>query len=157
MSSCSFRALVTHHKFSVIIFFHNHIWCTLPSGMFVLIISKMKVGLVDTKAVNFIRYSERSSMEKNSRPGGYFRHFQYMSTLEFNLITFEFKRRKKEPISDCNRTRTYNHFVRKWTLNYLDKWLLVWVFVNELSGCGFESCCSHINFRYGTCFKQWIP
>ena len=43
----------------------------------------------------------------------------------------------------CSWTRTYNHLVRKRTLSYLDGWL----FVYELSGCGFESSCSHSNFR----------
>ena len=32
-----------------------------------------------------------------------------------------------------------------------------WVFVYELSGCGFESRCSHLIFRYGTCFEQGVP
>ena len=31
-----------------------------------------------------------------------------------------------------------------------------WVFVYELSGSGFESCCSHLNFRFRNCFEQWI-
>ena len=53
----------------------------------------------------------------------------------------------------CNWTRTHNHWVRKRTLNHL-VWLNGWVFVYELSGCGFESCCSHLNFRYRTCFEQ---
>ena len=26
----------------------------------------------------------------------------------------------------------------------------------KLSGCGFESCCNHLNFRYGACFEQWV-
>ena len=33
-------------------------------------------------------------------------------------------------------------------------WLNGWVFVYELSACGFESHCSHLNFRYLACFKQ---
>ena len=32
-----------------------------------------------------------------------------------------------------------------------------WVFVYELSGCGLESRCCHLNFRYGTCFEQGVP
>ena len=32
-----------------------------------------------------------------------------------------------------------------------------WVFVYELNGCWFVSCCSHLNFRYGTCFEQEVP
>ena len=28
---------------------------------------------------------------------------------------------------------------------------------NELSGCGFEPRCSHLNFRYRACFQQGVP
>ena len=28
-----------------------------------------------------------------------------------------------------------------------------WVFVYDLSGCGFESSCSHLTFRFGGCFE----
>ena len=36
-------------------------------------------------------------------------------------------------------------------------WLNGWVFVYELSGCGFESRCCHLNFRCGACFVQGVP
>ena len=36
-------------------------------------------------------------------------------------------------------------------------WLYGWVFVYKLSGCGFESRCFHLNFRYGPCFEQRVP
>ena len=36
-------------------------------------------------------------------------------------------------------------------------WLNGWVFVYELSGCGFESTCSHLNFRFRACFEQRVP
>ena len=36
-------------------------------------------------------------------------------------------------------------------------WLNGRVFVYELSGCGFESHCCHLNFGYGSCFKQGDP
>ena len=36
-------------------------------------------------------------------------------------------------------------------------WLNGWMFVYELSGCGFESSCSHLNFRFRTYFKQGVP
>ena len=36
-------------------------------------------------------------------------------------------------------------------------WLNGWVFVYKLSGCGFESRCSHLIFRYGACFEQGVP
>ena len=36
-------------------------------------------------------------------------------------------------------------------------WLNGRVFVYELSSCGFESRCSHLNFRYRACFNQGVP
>ena len=36
-------------------------------------------------------------------------------------------------------------------------WLNGWVFVYELSGCGFESSCSHFTFRFRACFEQGVP
>ena len=38
-----------------------------------------------------------------------------------------------------------------------DLYLNGWVFVYELSGCGFESRCCHLNFRYHACFEQGVP
>ena len=29
--------------------------------------------------------------------------------------------------------------------------------VRELSGCGFEFCCCHLNFRHCICFKKRVP
>ena len=49
-------------------------------------------------------------------------------------------RRKIWSLSDCNWIRTNSHLVRKRTLNYLTK-----LFFYELSSCGFESSCSHLN------------
>ena len=34
---------------------------------------------------------------------------------------------------------------------------ITWVFVSELSGCGFKSSSSHLNFRFRTCFEQGVP
>ena len=44
----------------------------------------------------------------------------------------------------CNWTQIQNHLVHKW------------VCVCELSGCGFESSCSHLNFRFRTCFELGV-
>ena len=51
-------------------------------------------------------------------------------------------------LSDCNRIQIHNQLVCKRTLNHLAKlvWLNGWVFVYELSGCGFKSYCSNLNF-----------
>ena len=32
-----------------------------------------------------------------------------------------------------------------------------WVFVYELNGCGFESSCSDLNFRFRAWFEQGVP
>ena len=42
----------------------------------------------------------------------------------------------------------------------LTNWLVSpngWVFVYKLSGSGFESSCSHLNFRFRACFEQGVP
>ena len=36
-------------------------------------------------------------------------------------------------------------------------WLNDWVFIYKLSSCWFEPCCSHLIFRYCTCFEQGVP
>ena len=86
---------------------------------------------------------------------------------------------------DSNLIRTHNHLVRKWTRNHLAKlvewlkhsdwtmyrthkysqhssinwpvWLNGWLFLHELSRCGFESLCCYLNFRYGAFSKQGVP
>ena len=55
-------------------------------------------------------------------------------------------------LSNCNGARTHNHLVCKWKLNH-------WMFVYEISGCGFESRCSQLIFIFfGYCImlKIWI-
>ena len=44
----------------------------------------------------------------------------------------------------------------KQARNLKFKWLQL-DFVYELRGCGFESSCSHLNFRFPACFEQGIP
>ena len=51
-------------------------------------------------------------------------------------------------LSDTSKIRTHNHLVvRRRTLNHLAK------LVYEISGCGFEYPCYHLNFRHGVNFK----
>ena len=55
--------------------------------------------------------------------------------------------------SQMHRTDKYSqHSSIIWPV-----WLNGWVFVYELSGCGFESSCSHLNFKFCTCFEQGFP
>ena len=49
-------------------------------------------------------------------------------------------------LNDCNWTRTQNPV-----------WPYGWMFIYELSGFGFESSCSHLKFKFCTCFKQEVP
>ena len=50
-------------------------------------------------------------------------------------------------LSMCKTICVYN-----WTQTHNG-----WVFVYKLRGCGFESSCSHLNFRNGACFEQGVP
>ena len=54
-------------------------------------------------------------------------------------------RREVWSLSDCSWTRTHNHLTKQsiiWPV-----WLNGWVFVYELSSCGFESSCSHLKWN----------
>ena len=42
--------------------------------------------------------------------------------------------------------------VAKWPV-----WQNGWVFIYKLSGCGFETSCNDLNFRYCVCFEQGVP
>ena len=72
--------------------------------------------------------------------------FQSESTLYSCLNVKALLARSRRDIwslSDCNRTRTQNHLVRKRTINHLAR-PNGWVLVYELSGSGFESSCNHL-------------
>ena len=44
----------------------------------------------------------------------------------------------------------------RFSSNIWSVWLNAWLFVYELSGCEFESCCSYWNFKYRVCFEQGV-
>ena len=59
-------------------------------------------------------------------------------------------------------TKTYNklHKTGQYSQQSWIIWpvcLNGWVVVYELSGCGFKSSCSHLNFRFRACFEQGVP
>ena len=55
--------------------------------------------------------------------------------------------------SQMQRTDKYSKYGSViWQL-----WLNCWVFVYELSGCGFESTCCRLNFRFRPCLQQGVP
>ena len=61
-----------------------------------------------------------------------------------------------------NMTRRYSQMQHtdKWSQHSsITKpiWLNGWVLIYELSGCGFELSCSHLNFKFCTCFGQGVP
>ena len=62
----------------------------------------------------------------------------------------------------CNMIRRYSqmHHTDKYSQQSSISWpvwLNGWAFVDELSGCGFESSCSHLKFRFHTCFEHGVP
>ena len=63
-------------------------------------------------------------------------------------------------VRDMTRTYSQMHRTDKYSQHssiIWPIWLNGWVFVYELSGCGFESRCSHLNFRFRACFEQGVP
>ena len=63
-------------------------------------------------------------------------------------------------VRDMIRTYSQMHRIDKYSQHssiIWPVWLNGWVFVHELSGCEFESCCSHLNFGFRTCFDQGVP
>ena len=68
-------------------------------------------------------------------------------------FTLKFVRDMKKTYNQMHRTDKYSqHWSIIWPV-----WPNGWLFVYELSGCGFESRCSHLMFRYGACFEQGVP
>ena len=61
----------------------------------------------------------------------------------------------------CDMIKTYSqmHRIDKYlphSSTIWPIWLNGWVFVYDLRGCGFESRCSPLNFRFRTCFEQGV-
>ena len=62
-------------------------------------------------------------------------------------------------VRDMIRTYSQMHHTDKYLQGssiIWSVWLNGWVFVYELSGCGCDSRCSHLNFRYRACFYQVV-
>ena len=70
------------------------------------------------------------------------------TTTVYHKATFSRVYSNFNGFSDCNWIRTHSHLVHRGTLNH---------FVYKLSGCGFESSCSHLNFKFRACFEQGVP
>ena len=90
----------------------------------------------------------------------YHRSFRIEEDKKWNLWNGKERTSEKTTmLSDCNWTRIHNHLVCKHSTIYPNwpMWLNGWVFVYEISGSGFESRCSHLNFRFRACFEQGVP
>ena len=62
----------------------------------------------------------------------------------------------RDMITTCSQI----HCIDKYSQHSLIIWPVWpngWVFVYNISGCGFKSRCSHLNFRHCACFKQRAP
>ena len=62
---------------------------------------------------------------------------------------------------ECDMIKTYSqmHHTDKYSQHssiIWSVWLNGWVFVYELSECGFKSHCSLLKLRYGACIKQGV-
>ena len=63
-------------------------------------------------------------------------------------------------VRDMTRTYSQMHRTDKYSEHssiIWPVWLNGWVFVYELSGCRFDSSCSHLNFTFPVCFEQGVP
>ena len=74
------------------------------------------------------------------------------ATIEYGF-TLKRVRDMTRTYSQMHRTDKYSqHSSIIWPI-----WLNGWVFVYERSGCGFESICNHLNFRFRVCFEEGVP
>ena len=67
-----------------------------------------------------------------------------------------FTLKRVRDIRTCNQMQRTDKYSQHSSIIW-PVWLNGWVFLYELSGCGFESSCSHLNFRFHACFKQGVP
>ena len=79
-----------------------------------------------------------------------------------NWVLIYSKMRTWHTYSQNIQARTYSqmHCTDKYSQYSSVIWpvcLNGWVFIYELSGCGFESSYSHLIFRFCTCSEQWVP
>ena len=78
------------------------------------------------------------------------------SSLTFRQLECEFTLKRV-----CDMTRTYNqmHPIDKYSKHSPIIWpvrLNGWMFIYKLSGSGIMFSCSHLNFRFNTCFKEFL-
>ena len=75
-------------------------------------------------------------------------------------LTIGLKEVDLKRVRDMIRTYSQRHRTDKYSQVSSIIWS-VWpngsVFIYELSGYGFKSRCSHLNFRYRACFEQRVP
>ena len=79
----------------------------------------------------------------------------HFTVCSYHVMSFTLKR-----VRDVIRTCSQMHRTDKCSQHSSIIWPVLLngrVFVYELSGCGFESRWSHLNFRFRTCFEQEVP
>ena len=78
------------------------------------------------------------------------------SPLTFGYYRVDSLKRVREMIkiyTQMHRTDNYSQH----SSMIMPLWPSDWVFIYELSGCGFESSCSHLNLRFCAYFEQRVP
>ena len=86
------------------------------------------------------------------------RHFICFSKwTSFIMFPTERKKRNLQTPKTLSETPFSNCYFSVFIGIYWPVWLSGWVLVYELSGCGFESSYSHLNFRFRACIEQGVP
>ena len=117
------------------------IWPVWPNG-WVFVYELSGCGFVSRCSHLIFRYDPASSKE----------FLDIQATVECRF-TLKLVRDIIKTYSQMHRTDKYSqHSSIIWPV-----WPNGWVLFYELSGWGFESRCSNLIFRYGTCFEQGVP
>ena len=82
----------------------------------------------------------------------YFEEFlDIQTTIKYGFIL----KRVRDMVRTCSQMHCTDKYSQHssiiWTV-----WQNGWVFVDELSGCGFEARCSHLNFRCRPYFEEFL-
>ena len=99
-------------------------------------------------------------VHKLSSPSSLSSDFTPASSKELHDIQVNIESRfTLKRVRDIIRTYSQKHRTDQYSRHSSIIWpvsLNGWVFVYELIGCGFGFSCSHLNFRFHTCFEQVV-
>ena len=111
------------------------------------------------RSPTYLKMLQQSEYLEKPNRGKYKKTLQTLTVCSCH-VTYEFQ--SESTLYSCLNVRELLARSRReiWSLsdcNFLPVSPNGWVFVYELSGSGFESSCSHLNFRFRSCFEQGVP